>query len=756
MIHGNHLRNRARASLVHAAVCTTLVVAANASVSPYIDITSGNAIVHLGSIDSFDVTEGGTNAARALMEALETGQPGPALRARGIYDKLIPAENFGGEYTALQWFCELKLADEPQRADMLADPFVRAFHDFFADNDFANLREYLNRKHHLHQYGDEDTIAAKQREASLEDFMLFNNPMRPSWEKTSLMLDAMGLREGDSVADVGSGPGFLSFQFAKRVGSTGKVFAIEVNSDHVKYVRETADRLDVGNLETLQSQATDIGMKGRQADVVCLCSLYHIIYTVYSAKDRTDFIDSIKSALKPDGRVVLIDNGPVNDEKLPYHGPYIAKELVIAQLAHHGLRLTTSHQFIPQRYMLTFVPDESVPAGFPEAPPISEGVERIYIPSGESLVHIPNDLSARPIIAARKPAARLRKALESGDLSAVTEARTAFQSLVESENVGDEYSAYIWICDYLLTDEGKRAAMRSEPIADHYLRALAANGYQPLKDYLTVRYFLDEDADKSPADLLARPSLETPGTKPAADGAVSPQKDPTGNEFVSITDSLAIRFLDKGRDPRSELVKRMSSERQAYWRDFILFNNPNRAQWENTSAILETVAAAPGETIADIGCGAGYYSIAFAKAVGSQGKVFATDTNKAHLDCVAELAGGMGLQNVSTIQGRLDNSMLGKESVDKVFMCSLFTPVYTTGINKVTTSFLTSLRESLRSNGRLIIVDNAVVAPGTRPYHGPFMSEGLIKATLRFHGFTHVDTRYAVPQRYVMTFTRSR
>jgi hypothetical protein len=85
-----------------------------------------------------------------------------------------------------------------------------------------------------------------------------------------------------------------------------------------------------------------------------MCSLYHIIYGVSSEPQRSALITSIKKGLKPGGKFVIVDNGPVADNQLPYHGPYITREMIIFQLAYYGFELESYEQIIPQRYMLTF------------------------------------------------------------------------------------------------------------------------------------------------------------------------------------------------------------------------------------------------------------------------------------------------------------------------------------------------------------------------------------------------------------------
>jgi hypothetical protein len=60
--------------------------------------------------------------------------------------------------------------------------------------------------------------------------------------------------------------------------------------------------------------------------------------------------------------LVVADNDVVPENVIPYHGPRIAKELIVAQLLHYGFELVATHQFIPQRYVLKFKLAPQAPA----------------------------------------------------------------------------------------------------------------------------------------------------------------------------------------------------------------------------------------------------------------------------------------------------------------------------------------------------------------------------------------------------------
>ena len=145
-----------------------VIVFSDVTISPYasapahgtdgcIKVASKASLVHLGSLDSFDITEGGTKAAIEILDCVEHNNPESARRALAIYRRIIPGENFGGEYPALQWLCEYLIATPAEQRAMLADRYVASFYHVLADDHYAVLKEYLRRKYHLAETPARDT-----------------------------------------------------------------------------------------------------------------------------------------------------------------------------------------------------------------------------------------------------------------------------------------------------------------------------------------------------------------------------------------------------------------------------------------------------------------------------------------------------------------------------------------------------------------------------------------------------------------------
>lgn len=740
------------------------------SVPHQLRITSKASRIHLGSIDSFDITEGGTKAAANLLDAVEKNDPASAAVAMDIYEKIIPDENFGGEYTALQWFSEYLAASEDKRRELLQDPFDAYFYHYFAENDYAVLKEYLQRKYHLAKIGDEDTIEGQQREGILEDTILFNNPRRERWEKTGKMLESLDLKPGDTVIDVGSGPGYYTFKFADIVGDGGRVFASDIKEEHTAYVADYAQKHGIANVTAVLADVDNIAVE-QQADVIFMCSLYHIIYTTSPERLKDEYIESIKKAMKKDGTFVVVDNALVEDTTLPYHGPYIAKELIIAQLENYGLRLVKTDQFIPQRYMLTFklASDSEPPARTADNPGDCNLPECIEIASRESLAYIPNAGFPDVTPQGREAAKTFYQALLSKNKKTAMKAVEQYRELIPREKFGDEYTAFLWFSEYLAASKPLRKKMIGNKYVADYYRFLAKDDYAILKSYLKCRYNVDmKDPEqmKPPVDHQGKPPAG-----PAPPGSVPPEKTTGAIQTVGRLSPPAAdnppSAEEKGpkkppRPPRPSKqekaerkpAEQVSHDQMAFWRDFILFNNPYREKWEKSGAIVQALNLRRGTAIADVGSGPGYFSFKFAGLTGDKGKVYAVDTNEKHLEYVSAFTKKHKIGNIEVVKSRLNDVSLPPESIDVMFLCSLYDMVYTTSMEYVKDQFMDSIDKALKKDGTLVIVDNEVLADERMPYHGPRIAKDLIISQLRFYGYRLVDRHQFIPQRYMLVFKR--
>ncbi len=672
-----------------------------------ITIGSKDSLVHVGSLDSFDITKGGIEAGKLILRYLDKGDKKNLMKAIEIYERIIPDENFGGEYTALEWICKLLTSPEEAQRDLLRQPLVKSFYDVLSKDGFADLKQYLQLKYHIVEVEKND-IETKKKLRFLEDFILFNNPDRERWEKTRENMEKFNIRKGERIADVGSGPGYFSFKFADIVGDEGKVYAIETNPMHLDFLRRHIAENNIGNVEVVVSQFEGIGLdKDVRVDTVYICSLYHNVYAAFTDFEREQFVGSIRNALVDGGKLIIVDNDLVDSEELPYHGPYISKSLLTSQLYYYGFKLLDDYQFTPQRYVLIYEKTD-IPQDVRAIPNRIDDPCHIHVNSAGSLIRyrIIGTSTAGYTIRGKACGRLMYEGFMKNDAALVRQAHDMFAKLWPQERIGDDYTAFMWFCEYFLADEAAKEAMLSDNRDRMYFEFFGGNDYERLKKYLYIKFYLEHEEDEDA-------NIET-------------------------------SFEYEGKDfPIGTLNE---------WNEYFVFNNPNRCLWEKTDEMLKLFDIREGESIADLGCGGGYFTYEFSKLVGKSGRVYATEINKDAMKYLDALKERYHVDNISTIVTKMDDCKLKENSCDKVFMCSMYHAVYITDIEYVKDNFIASIQKGMKKGGKLIIVDNDVTERDVPAYYGPGIMPELIISQLSFYGFELIRKEQLIPQRFVLVF----
>ena len=173
-----------------------------------------------------------------------------------------------------------------------------------------------------------------------------NRPEREKEENPEGALDALQIRPGMVVADVGAGTGYMSLRMARRVGPMGKVYANDLQPEMLRRLRENAAKAGITNIETVEGEVADPKLPHGQMDLVLLVDVYHEF-----SKPR-EMLDRIREALKPDGRLVLLEyrkedpNVPIREE----HKMSVAQ--VKAELEPQGLVMSQVIETLPRQHIL--------------------------------------------------------------------------------------------------------------------------------------------------------------------------------------------------------------------------------------------------------------------------------------------------------------------------------------------------------------------------------------------------------------------
>jgi ubiquinone/menaquinone biosynthesis C-methylase UbiE len=130
-----------------------------------------------------------------------------------------------------------------------------------------------------------------------------------------------------------------------------------------------------------------------------------------------------------------------------------------------------------------------------------------------------------------------------------------------------------------------------------------------------------------------------------------------------------------------------------------MFNKKASKPKYKADQIMETLSLKPGQIIADIGSGGGYFTYRFGKEVGDKGKVYAVDTNQEFLSYIKKKATEQGLTNVVTMHITSEHPDIPKHTFDYVFLRNVSHHLP----DRV--EYFQRLKETLKPDGKIVIIE---------------------------------------------------
>lgn len=176
----------------------------------------------------------------------------------------------------------------------------------------------------------------------------------------------------------------------------------------------------------------------------------------------------------------------------------------------------------------------------------------------------------------------------------------------------------------------------------------------------------------------------------------------------------------------------------------------DRAEREQEEAPSKAIAALdlrPGMVVADVGAGSGYYTMRLARAVGTTGRVFATDVQRGMLDLIDQRVAGERLTNVTTILGAAEDPGLPAGSLDLILMVDVYHELQTPQ------TFMRRLRETLKPTGRLVLLEFRKEDPKVPIREEHKMTIDEARRELAADGFAFDRSIDVLPWQHILVFT---
>jgi SAM-dependent methyltransferase len=126
-------------------------------------------------------------------------------------------------------------------------------------------------------------------------------PEREAEERTDLLIDSLGFREGEIVADIGCGSGYVARRIAKKVAPDGVVYGVDIQQEMLDLLAKRMAMFRIGNVKPILGEITDPKLPPESCDSMILVDVYHEFDHPF------EMIQGMLRGLKRGGRIILVE-----------------------------------------------------------------------------------------------------------------------------------------------------------------------------------------------------------------------------------------------------------------------------------------------------------------------------------------------------------------------------------------------------------------------------------------------------------------
>jgi len=178
---------------------------------------------------------------------------------------------------------------------------------------------------------------------------MFNKKASNPKNKPDQIVEAMALKPGQSIADIGAGGGYFSLRFAEMVGKKGKVYALDTNPGFLEFVKNSAKEKELNNVITNLATEDRLDLPEKSLDFIFMRNITHHI------SNRVKYFENLKKFLKPDGKIIIIEYKPSKSFSFRgLFGHHVAKETVIREMKEAGYLLEKEFDFLPEQHFTIY------------------------------------------------------------------------------------------------------------------------------------------------------------------------------------------------------------------------------------------------------------------------------------------------------------------------------------------------------------------------------------------------------------------
>ena len=174
-------------------------------------------------------------------------------------------------------------------------------------------------------------------------------PEREREERTDLLVEALGLKPGMNVADIGCGTGYLSERMARKIVPGGVVFGVDIQQEMLDLLARKMREKKIENVKPVLGAEADPKLEPQSCDLMIMVDVYHEFDFPY------EMMRKMVSALKKGGRIVFVefraeDPAVAIKEVHKMSEAQVRKEMAL----HPEMEWVETRKELPQQHVILF------------------------------------------------------------------------------------------------------------------------------------------------------------------------------------------------------------------------------------------------------------------------------------------------------------------------------------------------------------------------------------------------------------------
>jgi len=170
---------------------------------------------------------------------------------------------------------------------------------------------------------------------------------RDSWQQPDRVVESLALFPGASVADLGAGGGYFTWRLADAVGESGRVYAVDVDSEMTSHIEEQSQEEGYANVQPILAEFDDPLIPEGGVDLIFTCNTYHHF------EAREEYFRRVAKYLRPGGRLAIIEHTSEGwTQRLFPH--FTEPEVIRAEMEAAGYRLVEAFDYLDRQSFQVF------------------------------------------------------------------------------------------------------------------------------------------------------------------------------------------------------------------------------------------------------------------------------------------------------------------------------------------------------------------------------------------------------------------